>query len=65
MGLWSECIMVALPEGHRLAGNNIVYWTDLKGETFLFSQRDPGPEIQDILLAKLAAPGERRGNRST
>lgn len=51
--------MVALPEGHRLAGNNIVYWTDLKDETFLFSQRDPGPEIQDILLAKLAAPSER------
>lgn len=59
MGLWSERIMVALPESHRLAGNNIVYWTDLKDETFLFSERDPGPEIQDILLAKLAAPGER------
>lgn len=59
MGLWSERIMVALPEGHRLAGNAIVYWTDLKDETFLFSQRDPGPEIQEILLAKLAAPGER------
>lgn len=59
IGLWSECIMVALPEGHRLAGKNIVYWTDLKDETFLFSQRDPGPEIQDILLAKLARPGER------
>jgi len=59
MGLWSERIIVALPEGHRLAGNNIVYWTDLKEETFLLSQRDPGPEIQDILLSKLAAPGER------
>ena len=59
MALWSERIIVALPEGHRLAGNNIVYWTDLKDETFLLSQRDPGPEIQDILLSKLAAPGER------
>ncbi|KAB2948868.1 MAG: LysR family transcriptional regulator [Rhizobiaceae bacterium] len=59
MPLWSERVMVALPEGHRLASNNIVYWTDLKDETFLLSQRDPGPEIQDILLAKLAAPGER------
>ncbi len=59
MPLWSERVMVALPEGHRLAANNIVYWTDLKDETFLLSQRDPGPEIQDILLAKLAAPGER------
>jgi len=59
MGLWSERVMVALPEGHRLADNNIVYWTDLKAETFLFSERDPGPEIQEILLAKLAAPSER------
>ena len=54
-----EGVVVALPEGHRLAGNNIVYWTDLKDETFLFSQRDPGPEIQEVLLAKLAVPGER------
>lgn len=59
MGLWSERIMVALSESHRLASNDIIYWTDLKDETFLFSQHDPGPEIQDILIAKLAAPGER------
>ncbi len=59
MTLWSERIMVALPEGHPLAANEIVYWTDLRGETFLLSQRDPGPEIQDILLAKLASPGDR------
>lgn len=59
MSLWSERVMVALPESHHLASNNIVYWTDLKDETFLFSERDPGPEIQEILLAKLAAPGER------
>lgn len=59
MALWSERIMVALPESHRLAANEIVYWTDLRAETFLLSQRDPGPEIQDILLAKLASPGDR------
>ncbi len=59
VGLWSERIMVALPEHHRLASSHIVYWTDLRDETFLMSRRDPGPEIQDILLAKLAAPGER------
>jgi DNA-binding transcriptional LysR family regulator len=59
MTLWSERIMVALPEGHPLSANEIVYWTDLRGETFLLSQRDPGPEIQDILLAKLASPGDR------
>ncbi|RTM08829.1 MAG: LysR family transcriptional regulator [Hyphomicrobiales bacterium] len=57
MALWGERIMVALPESHPLAANEIVYWTDLRGETFLLSQRDPGPELGDILLAKLASPG--------
>jgi DNA-binding transcriptional LysR family regulator len=56
MALWGERIMVALPETHPLAANE-VYWTDLRGETFLLSQRDPGPELGDILLAKLASPG--------
>jgi DNA-binding transcriptional LysR family regulator len=59
MPLWSERIVVALPEVHRLAGGETVYWTDLKDETLLISQDDPGPEIQDLLLAKLASPGDR------
>ncbi|MEF3365290.1 LysR substrate-binding domain-containing protein [Methylocystis sp. 9N] len=57
--LWSERVIVALPESHALASNEIVFWTDLRGETFLLSQKDPGPEIQDILVSKLAAPGDR------
>ena len=56
--LWSERIIVALPEGHPLAANEIIYWTDLKRERFLLSERDPGPEIQDILVAKLSSPGD-------
>lgn len=58
MVLWSERIIVALPEGHPLAANEIIYWTDLKRERFLLSERDPGPEIQDILAAKLSSPGD-------
>ena len=50
MVLWSERITVALPEDHPLACNEIIYWTDLKRERFLLSERDPGPEIQDILV---------------
>lgn len=57
LALWGERIMVALPESHPLAANEIVYWTDLRGETFLLRQRDPGSEFRDILLAKLASPG--------
>lgn len=58
MALWSERIIVALPENHPLAANEIIYWTDLKRERFLLSERDPGPEIQDILISKLASPGD-------
>ncbi|WP_454629271.1 LysR family transcriptional regulator [Bradyrhizobium cenepequi] len=58
MMLWSERIIVALPEDHPLAENEIIYWTDLKRERFLLSERDPGPEIQDILVAKLSSPGD-------
>ena len=59
MPLWSERVMAALPEAHRLADGETVYWTDLKDETLLISRHDPGPEIQDLLLAKLASPGDR------
>jgi DNA-binding transcriptional LysR family regulator len=58
MVLWSERILVALPADHPLAANEIIYWTDLKRERFLLSERDPGPEIQDILMAKLSSPGD-------
>ena len=58
MVLWSERIIVALPENHLLAANEIIYWTDLKRERLLLSERDPGPEIQDILVAKLSSPGD-------
>lgn len=58
MVLWSERVIVALPEDHPLAANEIIYWTDLKRERFLLSERDPGPEIQNILMAKLSSPGD-------
>jgi DNA-binding transcriptional LysR family regulator len=57
--LWSERILVVLPEGHRLAASETIHWTDLKGETFLLSQRDPGSEIQDLLTARLVSPADR------
>ena len=59
MSLWTERIVVALPEGHRLSERETVYWTDLKDETVLINRHDPGPEIQDLILAKLASPGDR------
>ncbi|WP_216839432.1 LysR family substrate-binding domain-containing protein [Caulobacter sp. S45] len=57
--LWSERILVALPEAHPMATRPIVDWPDLKGETFLLGRSDPGQDFHDILVAKLGAPGDR------
>jgi DNA-binding transcriptional LysR family regulator len=37
MPLWSERILLALLDGHPLAGKDVVYWTDLRGETVLLN----------------------------
>jgi DNA-binding transcriptional LysR family regulator len=57
--LWSERILVSLPEGHALAAGTIVYWTDLRNETVLLSQDDPGRELEDLLISKLISPADR------
>lgn len=54
---WSERILVAMPEGHPLASRERIHWTDLTGERFLLTQRDPGPETRNMLLGKLGMPG--------
>jgi DNA-binding transcriptional LysR family regulator len=59
MPLWSERILLALLEGHPLAGKDPVYWTDLRGETVLLSQYDPGCELEDLLMSKLVSPEDR------
>lgn len=53
MTLWTERIIVALPETSDLAENNIVHWTDLQDEIFLLCDLNPGPEILNILNSKL------------
>ncbi len=54
---WSERVLVAMPEGHRLTALERVHWTDLTGERFLLTERDPGPETRNMLLGKLGMPG--------
>jgi DNA-binding transcriptional LysR family regulator len=54
---WSERILVAMPEGHPLAARERIHWTDLTGERFLLTERDPGPETRNMLLGKLGMPG--------
>lgn len=57
--LWSERMLVALPETHPLAEDDKVHWTDLRGERFLLPAADPGPEIRDMLLGRLAVSGTK------
>lgn len=56
--LWSEHLVVALPQGHPLADKSVVYWPELKGERFLISNNDPGPDFRNVLLRYLAAPSD-------
>ena len=55
--LWSERILVAMPESHPLTERERIHWTDLNGERFLLTERDPGPETRNMLVGKLGMPG--------
>ncbi|KJC50625.1 LysR family transcriptional regulator [Bradyrhizobium sp. LTSP849] len=57
--LWSERILISLPQDHSLAPREIVYWTDLRNETILLSQYDPGRELETLLISKLVLPEDR------
>jgi len=47
LSLWSERVQISLPEDHALAAREVVYWTDLRNETVLLSQHDPGRGSQN------------------
>ena len=51
--LWSERVIVALPEGHPLAANSVIRWANLAGERFLMTHCDPGPDYEHLLMSKL------------
>lgn len=57
MSLWSERIVAALSARHPLSNSEVIDWSDLKDETFLLSQWDPGLDLRNLILKKLAAPG--------
>lgn len=54
---WSERMLVALPASHLLAERDVIHWTDLRNERFMLPVADPGSEIRDMLLGRLAASG--------
>jgi len=59
VALWSERVLIALPEDHALANRETIYWTDLNSETILMSKYDPYWEFEDLLTSKLVLPNER------
>jgi DNA-binding transcriptional LysR family regulator len=58
--LWSERVVVAIPQRHRLSEKDVVRWSDLRGEHFISNQDDPGPELRRLLLIKLGSPQNYR-----
>jgi DNA-binding transcriptional LysR family regulator len=59
LALWSERILAVLHEDHPLTSREVVHWTELRDETVLLSQYDPGPEIEGLLVSKLVLPESR------
>ena len=53
--LWSERILIAVPEDHQLSHRETIYWTDLQHETLLMSRYDPYWEFENVVTSKLAA----------
>ncbi|GIK76289.1 MAG: LysR family transcriptional regulator [Chloroflexota bacterium] len=60
---WSDKIVVAMPAEHSLAGKETIYWTDLADQPLLLSSRDPGPQLEAVLLSKLPSADMRRIQR--
>ena len=56
MPLWSEHMLVALPEGHELATREALYWTDIRKEAVVLSQYDSGRAPEDIGVPKAGSP---------
>jgi len=52
--IWSEPLVAALPDRHRLADRAAVIWADLSGETFLVRHGGTGPQVHDHIVLRLA-----------
>ena len=58
-GLWSERLMVALTDHHRLLENERIYWQDLRREVFVVPSSGIGPILGNLLAARLTEQGYR------
>lgn len=54
---WTERVALALPATHVLARVAVLEWRDLSEVRFTVSRDEPGPEIQEWLIARLGKLG--------
>jgi len=54
-----ERIYLAVPEQHKLSSRSKLSWDDLYSEHFLVSADEPGPEIHEYIIRRLADLGRR------
>jgi DNA-binding transcriptional LysR family regulator len=54
LSVWSERVVVVLPEHHPLINQDVIHWADLEHELLLSPQRGPGPEFFKLLIGKIA-----------
>jgi DNA-binding transcriptional LysR family regulator len=59
MALWTERVLITLPEHHSLASRDTISWLELSGETFLLARHETDHVLGDFLMAKLASPDHR------
>jgi DNA-binding transcriptional LysR family regulator len=57
--LWSERVLIAVPEDHPLATRETVYWTDLRQEILLMTRHDPYWEFEELITSKLLSSEDR------
>lgn len=53
LSVWSERVIVALPQDHPLSGRDVIHWCELRHESMLLPQRGPGPEFLKLLIGKI------------
>lgn len=54
----SEPIFLALPKAHSLCSRERLYWEDVRDARFIVSAAEPGPEIHEYLIKRLADLGK-------
>lgn len=52
--LWSEAIVVALPQGHPLTNLEAITWLDLSAETFLVRHGGTGPQVFEHVVRRVS-----------